>query len=274
MYLRPLLVLLLFCALYVSSHLVHRWGRRAGRSRPCLTGGLRLDLLYWVLTPTVSAWLSRVLTALMLAAVGGLIWADPSHAWTGYGVASTLPRWVRPAAALICADFANYWLHRAQHLPLLWPIHAIHHSSVELDWHSALRIHPLDRAMMQAGALGFLLLLGFPLGSLALAAPVAFLLGVLVHTDTDVDLGRLSYWVATPAFHRWHHSQDSDAMGKNFSGILPLWDLLFGTFHLPEGRRPGNFGAGEAVPESLGAQLVHPFLALWRRKRGSSPPIS
>ena len=265
---RPLFVALLFGALFVVSHLAHRWRRRRGPMRSWPAHGIGLDALYWIVTPTASAWLSRGLVAALMAGVGGLLWTQPDQAWTGHGVAAALPWWARPVAAIVCADFANYWLHRALHRYPLWPFHAIHHSSLDLDWHSALRIHPVERALMQLSALAFLLLLGFPLGSLAVAAPVAFLIGVLVHTDTSIDFGRLSFLVATPAFHRWHHSQDADAQRRNFAGILPLWDLLFGTFYLPKHHLPGNFGAGEPVPQSLVAQMTYPFVNLAGCLRG------
>ncbi len=42
------------------------------------------------------------------------------------------------------------------------------------------------------------------------------------------------------------------------SGMFPVWDLIFGTFHMPSGRRPQTFGA-EGVPEGLFGQLIHPF---------------
>jgi len=47
------------------------------------------------------------------------------------------------------------------------------------------------------------------------------------------------------------------------SGMFPIWDLLFGTFYMPAGRRPETFGA-EGVPEGFIGQLVHPFTAAGR----------
>jgi sterol desaturase/sphingolipid hydroxylase (fatty acid hydroxylase superfamily) len=47
------------------------------------------------------------------------------------------------------------------------------------------------------------------------------------------------------------------------SGMFPAWDLMFGTFHMPAGRRPEIFGA-DGVPEGLFSQLAHPF-ATWGR---------
>ncbi len=43
------------------------------------------------------------------------------------------------------------------------------------------------------------------------------------------------------------------------SGMFPLWDLMFGTFHMPRDQRPETFGA-DGVPDGLLGQLAHPFL--------------
>src|SRR5262249_31281975 len=54
---------------------------------------------------------------------------------------------------VILIDFISYWLHRAFHGRRLWPFHAVHHSSVDLDWLSAARVHPLNdivNRMLQA----------------------------------------------------------------------------------------------------------------------------
>ena len=50
---------------------------------------------------------------------------------------------------------------------------------------------------------------------------------------------------------------------KNFAGLLPLWDLLFGTYYMPRELRPSSFGTETPVPKGLIGQLVFPF----RRER-------
>lgn len=63
--------------------------------------------------------------------------------------------------------------------------------------------------------------------------------------------------IASPAFHRWHHARD--ITDKNFAGLLPVWDLVFGTFYLPRGRLPDALGVREAVPDGVLRQLAWPF---------------
>ena len=43
--------------------------------------------------------------------------------------------------AVFLIDLVSYWRHRLMHTKWLWPIHAIHHSSIRLDWLSTERFH-------------------------------------------------------------------------------------------------------------------------------------
>ena len=52
--------------------------------------------------------------------------------------------------------------------------------------------------------------------------------------------------------------QSADA-DKNFAGLLPCWDWLFGTLYLPRDRAPANFGIHEPMPPGLIGQLRQPF---------------
>ena len=46
----------------------------------------------------------------------------------------------------------------------------------------------------------------------------------------------------------------------NFAGTFPLWDILFGTFRMPEGELPAHYGKDEAtMPSEIVGQLVFPF---------------
>jgi sterol desaturase/sphingolipid hydroxylase (fatty acid hydroxylase superfamily) len=88
---------------------------------------------------------------------------------------------------------------------------------------------------------------------------LATLYAIALHANLSWTYGPLRYAIASPAFHRWHHSSAEEGRDRNFAGFFPLWDLLFGTFHMPAGRRPERFGVDEAVPGGLPGQLVWPF---------------
>jgi sterol desaturase/sphingolipid hydroxylase (fatty acid hydroxylase superfamily) len=77
--------------------------------------------------------------------------------------------------------------------------------------------------------------------------------------------------IATPVFHRWHHSRETEALDKNFAGLLPIWDILFGTYYMPRDRWPENFGIHEPMPGGFLAQIWEPFARLMRRKKKENP---
>ena len=65
--------------------------------------------------------------------------------------------------------------------------------------------------------------------------------------------------IVSPRFHRWHHTDEEQARDKNFAGLLPLWDILFGTYYMPKDERPSRFGTMTPVPNGLFGQIVFPF---------------
>ena len=48
-------------------------------------------------------------------------------------------------------------------------------------------------------------------------------------------------------FHRWHHTSPHDGGNTNLAGTFPLWDILFGTFRMPENRLPDHYGVEDQV---------------------------
>jgi len=105
-----------------------------------------------------------------------------------------------------------------------------------------------------------ILLLGFPPTIVAAYVPFLTFWAIFIHANVRFTLGPLRYLIAGPAFHRWHHTSEEEGLDKNFAGLFPLFDSLFGTLYLPSDRRPQRFGlVNEDVPEGLVAQLLYPF---------------
>jgi sterol desaturase/sphingolipid hydroxylase (fatty acid hydroxylase superfamily) len=71
-------------------------------------------------------------------------------------------------------------------------------------------------------------------------------------------------------FHRWHHTTAAEGRDKNFAPTFPFLDVLFGTFYMPPGRLPEQFGPGVAdFPDDFWGQLFYPFR---RTKAPPAPP--
>jgi sterol desaturase/sphingolipid hydroxylase (fatty acid hydroxylase superfamily) len=60
----------------------------------------------------------------------------------------------------------------------------------------------------------------------------------------------LRWLLASPEFHHWHHSNHREARNKNFAGQVPVLDYIFGTLHLPRGRKPTKYGLDQPIPQT------------------------
>jgi sterol desaturase/sphingolipid hydroxylase (fatty acid hydroxylase superfamily) len=235
--------------------------RRRQRRLPVLRRGLLTDMAYWLFTPYVTRAITMLCVAIVAIPIALLAYGkvDFELLKTGFGPLSRLPFWVQAVAILVIGDFIGYWMHRAFHGRRLWRFHAVHHSSVDLDWLSSVRLHPVNDVLMRIAGTLPVLALGFAPVAVAGIVPVLTLMAILVHANLDWDWGPLRAVVASPRFHRWHHTDEAHARDKNFAGLLPLWDILFGTYHMPRGVVPTRFGTETPVPAGLLGQMIFPF---------------
>lgn len=174
-------------------------------------------------------------------------------------------QWPTLIAAVVAGDFLGYWRHRAQHLPWLWPAHAIHHSDTRLHWLSLERMHPIDQF---GSALDTVILgaLGFPFWALAGNVFVRHYWGYLIHADLPWDLGVAGRLLNTPIMHRWHHARDVEGSGHNFATVFSVWDRLFGTLHAP-GPCDVPLGVREDMGHGVVGLYLHPLRSAWRAIR-------
>jgi sterol desaturase/sphingolipid hydroxylase (fatty acid hydroxylase superfamily) len=254
--------------------LLERWSPAHPR-QPRMRDGMLTDLGYALFVPPLTRALGFV--GIALVAIGlALLEGMP----LGPGVASalldrstllgSLPVVAQAVLVLLAADFLGYWAHRAFHRGALWRVHAVHHSSRELDWLSSIRAHPLNPTLTRMFQVVVLVGVGFDPRVVAGVVPILLIHGVLLHANVSWSFGPLRYVVASPAFHRWHHAADREGLDRNFAGLFPIWDLMFGTFHLPRDRFPERYGIrGERLPPGVLAQLAYPF----RRRSAAEGPF-
>lgn len=173
----------------------------------------------------------------------------------------------------IADDFLYYWAHRAAHrVSLFWASHAVHHSPVRFNLFTGLR-QPLTWLTTPAAAAPVaLLLIGAPPAAIALSSLVRAVWHFALHTE---HVRRLPNWLElvfnTPSHHRVHHASAGVAMDRNFSGVLIVWDRLFGTFAAEPREGIRAYGLqGAAQHASLKAVLLLPYTILarrWRQRR-------
>jgi len=78
--------------------------------------------------------------------------------------------------------------------------------------------------------------------------------------------------LVTPQYHRLHHSADPGHANANFALMLPLWDILFGTFWDPADAPVPAVGIeGDPIPHRFMTELASPFnVKRWTRASTSS----
>ena len=232
------------------------------RSQKILRPGFGTDLIYWFTTPFITRSVTQIGVIVALMPLFALLGRpfNKESIFAGYGVVSTWPLGVQAVAMLVIGDFVGYWAHRAFHAGRAWRVHAIHHSSEQLDWLAAVRVHPLNDLGNRVAQTIVLLGIGFSPLAVAAYQPFLTLYAIFLHANVRADFGTLRYVIATPAFHRWHHTSQAEGRDRNFAGLLPLWDWLFGTFYLPRGRQAERFGVdGAPLPRGWWGQLLYPF---------------
>jgi sterol desaturase/sphingolipid hydroxylase (fatty acid hydroxylase superfamily) len=218
------------------------------------------DFIYWFLVPLF-----------LRVARMALLWAGIRLLFGGQDAqllpVRDLPVWLQCVVILLLQDVILYAMHRLFHTRLAWKFHAIHHSPTVLDWMSTSRFHPVNNLLAFTLADVTVLLLGFAPVALVILTPFNLIYSAMTHANLNWTFGRLRYVFASPVFHRWHHTTEKDGLNKNFASTFPFLDLMFGSFYMPPGRLPAQFGNGEPnFPEDFWGQLLHPF-----RKQAVAP---
>jgi sterol desaturase/sphingolipid hydroxylase (fatty acid hydroxylase superfamily) len=233
------------------------------RRQPAWRRDSQVDVLYWLLTPLLTRTIVKIagVTTFLIAFVV-LDRQVVTRLADGFGPVLSQPLWLLVVEIFLLGDLVGYWTHRWFHSRRMWKFHAVHHSSTQLDALSALRVHPINDVVSKLAPVMLLACLGFPLKALAGYVSLLTFSAVVLHANLNWSFGPLRYIIASPLFHRWHHTIEEQGLNKNFAPLFPFLDLLFGTFHMPNSQPPERFGTSSTqVPAAFLAQLLFPFRA-------------
>jgi len=179
---------------------------------------------------------------------------------------------------LVVGDFARFFIHYLMHrVPALWELHKVHHAAEVLTPFTAYRFHPIETALTVltvtcfAGAANaaFVVAWGEGLELITLfhanVGLVAFNLlgGVLRHSHVWVSFGpRIERYLVSPAMHQIHHSCEARHLDRNLGYHLSIWDRMFGTAYIPQGRERFRLGIGEetAALRGVTASMIRPLI--------------
>lgn len=169
-------------------------------------------------------------------------------------------------AVLVACDILAYVRHRFFHSKTLWTFHSIHHASEQVNWSSGPRLHPAESIIDVIGETLVFMIAAVTGTDRTVLLVAGLLIGIwnfFIHSNTRWTFGPLRYVLVSPVQHRWHHSDDPEAMDKNFAVMFSCIDVLMGTFYMPPDRVPKTTGLYKseknAIPRSFLAQIVYPF---------------
>ncbi len=172
--------------------------------------------------------------------------------------------WVALFLIVLVADLVQYWAHRAYHeAPLLLRLHAVHHSAKSMDWLAGSRQHILELVITRTLVLAPIYVLGFSKEVIDVYIIIVGFQAVFYHANVSVRLGPLRYVIVTPNFHHRYHSQEDDAIDRNYAAPFTFLDYFFGTAVKSHRAWPEHYGVvGDYVPSGFFRQLAFPFV--WR----------
>ncbi len=202
-----------------------------------------------------------------IAAVGGAaIAAD-----RGWGLLNALavPGWIAIVFSVLALDLAIYSQHVAFHkVPILWRLHRMHHTDVDIDTTTGIRFHPLEIALSMAIKIAVIVALGAPPVAVVIFEVLLNATSLFNHGNVRLPAGidrALRRVVVTPDFHRVHHSVYRDETDSNYGFNLSVWDYLFRTYRAQP--RDGHTGMKigleifrEPLRGRLDQLLIQPFL--------------
>ncbi|MFM2287703.1 MAG: hypothetical protein RL684_846 [Pseudomonadota bacterium] len=161
---------------------------------------------------------------------------------------------------LLVYDLGYYWFHRWQHAsPLLWRVHAVHHSETDLNATSYARQHFLENVLQSfALMVPLLLLVTLTPTTFAWVAIISTFVQFFAHAALPIHFGPLSKLLISPRLHRVHHSSDRVESDSNYASMFPVWDVIFGTYRPPAPQARTGLHSGAAML-GLWSLVASPF---------------
>jgi sterol desaturase/sphingolipid hydroxylase (fatty acid hydroxylase superfamily) len=174
--------------------------------------------------------------------------------------------WTRIPLEVVLLDLVTYLLHRAYHVvPLLWRLHVVHHSDLDLDVSSASRFHTGEVLVSSILKIGVVVVAGISPQGFVIFEAVMLACAQFQHANIRLP-GRLEsgLWrtFVPPAMHRIHHTPTRQDTNSNYGTILTVWDWLLGTLRRHPPDPTASFGVESLRDcQSLGVAklLMLPF---------------
>jgi sterol desaturase/sphingolipid hydroxylase (fatty acid hydroxylase superfamily) len=157
-------------------------------------------------------------------------------------------------------DLMLYWMHRARHqVKFLWMFHKVHHSDIDLNTTTALRLHIVEVFLTTVGKALFIVIMGVP--TLLVAFNEIIITAIVMMNHANITFRgekKLAYIFIVPCKHLVHHSKQWREHESNFGFALSVWDRAFGTYLKSE---PDAIG----LPQIREPSFLEALLLKWKR---------
>lgn len=201
----------------------------------------------------------------------------------GWGILNhfSLPPTLAIVITIVVFDCLIYWQHVFFHkIPILWRLHRVHHSDVDLDVTSGARFHTIEIFLSMLIKLLAIRIIGPPAMGILLFEVILNGSAMFNHSNIRLPLSIdriLRKVMVTPDMHRVHHSVYRDETDSNYGFFLPWWDYLFTTYTAQP--RDGHDGMTIGLHEFraprdqyLDRILMQPFTTPPTEDEGESTP--
>jgi sterol desaturase/sphingolipid hydroxylase (fatty acid hydroxylase superfamily) len=132
----------------------------------------------------------------------------------------------------VVSTFVYYWWHRFRHMSdFLWlGLHQLHHSPVRLETITAFYKHPAELISnsVLSGLISYTLL-GLDIEAAGWTTGLSAISEFFYHMNVKTPRW-IGLFIQRPEMHRIHHER---GVHQSNYGDLPIWDMLFGTYHNP-----------------------------------------
>jgi sterol desaturase/sphingolipid hydroxylase (fatty acid hydroxylase superfamily) len=185
----------------------------------------------------------------------------------GYGLLNLvdLPTVVKVVLGIFLLDLGDYFYHRASHRwKPLWGYHRVHHSDPQMDVTTGYRFHPFESLGLLGTQIISSFVFGYGLETVVLYYSLYIPWVIMQHTNLKFPNwfeNSFSYVLATPNFHRVHHSYPQSYTDSNYGDFFSIWDRIFGTYQKvePKQLKFGLEGYEDDRKHTLWYMLTEPF---------------
>ena len=207
--------------------------------------------------PRVSGWWGRaiLLNGMQIGSVfiSGIAWDRwmPGNSLWSLG---DMPMYLQVLAGYLAITFIYYWWHRFRHESnFLWRwFHQVHHSPQRIEIITSFYKHPIEiigNSILSSFIL--YLLCGVNPQAAAVTVMITGLAELFYHWNVKTPYW-LGFFFQRPESHCIHHELNQH---RNNYSDLPIWDMMFGTFHNPKEWK-SQCGFDQHREARLGAMLA------------------